>query len=441
MARAMKDSGIEWIGQIPEEWRFTKTLNCLSMPITDGPHTTPELYDEGIAFISAEAVSCGNGRIDFAHKRGYVSKEFYEECCKKYIPEIDDIYMIKSGATTGRVSIVDTLEPIFTIWSPLAVFRCNKDIMISKYMFYMIQSEGFQKQVEFGWTYGTQQNIGMRTLEQLKVCIPPLFEQQKIAAFLDEKCASIDAVIEKTKASLEEYKKLKQAVITKAVTKGIRPNRKMKDSGIEWIGEIPFDWQKARLSDVTDRILVGLATSVTPYYRQTGTVLLRNLNIKEGNLDDTELLYLDNNFADTQIGKFIEKDDVLTVHTGSNLGLTCVVPDKYAHSLSFTTLITTPNAQRLNSKYLMYTINSGLGKAEVERLKCGDVKPNLNVGQFKYFSIMVPPIEEQKEIVDYLDDKCVIIDRIIKKQNETIDEFQALKKSFIYEYVTGKKEV
>lgn len=101
MAREMKDSGVAWGGQIPANWDVYKTLYCLEMPITDGPHTTPELYDEGIPFVSAEAVSCGDGDIDFSHIRGYISKEFYEECCRKYIPQLDDIYMIKSGATTG----------------------------------------------------------------------------------------------------------------------------------------------------------------------------------------------------------------------------------------------------------------------------------------------------------------------------------------------------
>lgn len=133
-----KDSGIEWIGEIPEHWETSKTLFSLSIPITDGAHTTPELFETGVPFVSAEAVSFGNGRIDFSHIRGYISDNFYQECCKKYIPQIDDIYMIKSGATTGRVAIVDT-DVKFTIWSPLAVFRCNKERMLPHFLFYQLQ--------------------------------------------------------------------------------------------------------------------------------------------------------------------------------------------------------------------------------------------------------------------------------------------------------------
>lgn len=110
----LKDSGIEWIGEIPEHWEISKTLFSLSMPITDGPHTTPELFETGIPFVSAEAVSFGNGRIDFSRIRGYISENFYQECCKKYVPQVDDIYMIKSGATTGRIAMVDT-DVKFTI--------------------------------------------------------------------------------------------------------------------------------------------------------------------------------------------------------------------------------------------------------------------------------------------------------------------------------------
>ena len=213
----MKDSGIQWFGQIPANWNVYKTRYALSMPITDGPHTTPELFDEGIPFVSAEAVSCGKGRINFDHIRGYISQEFYEECCQKYIPQKNDIYMIKSGATTGRVSYVDT-DVKFTIWSPLAVFRCNKERMYFKYLFYFLQSDAYQKQVQLGWTYGTQQNIGMRTLETLKVCVPPIDIQKSIAKELDSRCEIIDGLIEEKEALIADLEAYKKSLIFEVVT-------------------------------------------------------------------------------------------------------------------------------------------------------------------------------------------------------------------------------
>lgn len=213
----MKDSEIEWIGDMPEHWETNRILYLLEQPITDGPHTTPEMQDTGIPFVSAEAVSCGNGRIDFDHIWGYISEEFYKECCKKYVPRRDDIYMIKSGATTGRVAIVDTDE-IFTIWSPLAVFRCNKELVLPKFMFYSIQADFFQMQVQLGWTYGTQQNIGMRTLEHLKICVPPIEEQIEISTYLDEKIKQIDELSENKQKQLDAMNKHKASLIFEYVT-------------------------------------------------------------------------------------------------------------------------------------------------------------------------------------------------------------------------------
>lgn len=213
----MKDSGVKWIGEIPEEWYVCKTLFVLQMPITDGPHTTPELYAAGVPFVSAEAVSCGNGRIDFNHIRGYISEGFYQECCKKYIPQKDDIYMIKSGATTGKVAIVD-VDTKFTIWSPLAAFRVNPKKVLPRYLFYFLQSPAYQKQVELGWSFGTQQNIGMRTLEKLKICVPPLSVQQEIIRYLDEKSKKLDAIIKEKTDLISDLESYKKSLIYEVVT-------------------------------------------------------------------------------------------------------------------------------------------------------------------------------------------------------------------------------
>lgn len=213
----IKDSGNSIIGSIPKSWKVMKTLYCLSMPITDGPHTTPELYDDGIPFISAEAVSCGNGKIDFSHMRGYISQDFYEECCKKYVPQRDDIYMIKSGATTGKIAIVDT-DKLFTIWSPLAVFRCDRNFMLPNYLFFLLQSPIYQTQVELGWSFGTQQNIGMRVLEKILIPVPPIKEQQSIVTYLETKVSKADSAINSLEAQRDDLNALKQSIISEAVT-------------------------------------------------------------------------------------------------------------------------------------------------------------------------------------------------------------------------------
>ena len=211
----MRDSEIMYVDKIPSHWKETKTLRLLSMPITDGPHETPEGLDDGIPFISADAVS--DGYINFDNKWGYISQEYYEACCKKYIPQKQDIYMIKSGASTGRTAIVETDE-IFTIWSPLAVFRANQEVILPYFLLYVLRSDSYQKQVENKWSFGTQQNIGMRTLEKLIISYPPISEQQAIADYLDEKCADIDSLIQTKLSKIDSLKEYKKSIIYEYVT-------------------------------------------------------------------------------------------------------------------------------------------------------------------------------------------------------------------------------
>ncbi len=212
---ALKDSGIEWLGNIPEHWEVTSIKNILDIPITDGPHTTPKLYDEGIPFISAESIR--NNEIDFNRKRGYISEEDYELFSKKYTPKINDIYMVKSGATTGNIGIVKTEEK-FTIWSPLAVFRAKGEKVFYEYLFYYLQSSLFKYQVELNWSFGTQQNIGMGVLSNLKISYPSVAEQQNTISFIKNSALKIEISIEKIQTSIQKLKAYRQSLISEAVT-------------------------------------------------------------------------------------------------------------------------------------------------------------------------------------------------------------------------------
>lgn len=212
---SIKDSGIEWIGEIPEHWEVSKVKNYLKIPITDGPHTTPILLDEGIPFISAEAIK--NGKIDFNKKRGNISEEDYKLFSQKYVPQRNDIYMIKSGATTGNIAMVET-DDIFTIWSPLAVFRSNHRIL-PKFLYNILQSSYFKTSVELSWSFGTQQNIGMGVLSNLYITIPiSLKEQEQIVAYLDEVTGKIDQAITQKQVQITKLKEYKQSLINDVVT-------------------------------------------------------------------------------------------------------------------------------------------------------------------------------------------------------------------------------
>lgn len=213
--RDFKNSNHYSIDKIPSDWNFQKTLGVLNMPITDGPHLSPNFVSDGIPFISADAIK--DGKIDFSRKRGDISEKDFLEFSKKYTPKLHDIYMIKSGATTGKIGIVETTNK-FTIWSPLAVFRVNEQIMNYKYLYYLLQTNFYQKQVQLNWSYGTQQNIGMRVLEKLKVLVPSLVEQEQIVKEIDKKVVKLDKVIEYRKQIIEKLEEYKKSLIYEAVT-------------------------------------------------------------------------------------------------------------------------------------------------------------------------------------------------------------------------------
>lgn len=212
---AMKDSGVEWLGEVPEDWIVTAVKRLLEIPITDGPHETPEFVDDGVPFISAEAIF--NNRIDFNRKRGFISEEANKIYSKKYFPALNDIYMVKSGATTGKVAIVETTEK-FNIWSPLAVFRCDPRKVYYKFLFYFFRSSNFYKALSLNWSYGTQQNIGMKVLGDLQVSFPDLKEQKEIVDYLEKENQKIDKIIQKQTALIDKLKEYRSSIISHAVT-------------------------------------------------------------------------------------------------------------------------------------------------------------------------------------------------------------------------------
>lgn len=210
----MKDSGVEWIGEIPEGWETRKMISILSMRVVDGPHESPQLISEGIPYISATAIE--NGKINFSLMRGYISSEYCDICDKRYKPKIDDILVIKLGASTGQVAIVETDER-FNIWVPLAAVRCNNEA-VPRFVYYAFQSDYFIKQMEMSWTFGTQQTLGVKTIERLKIALPKIEQQKDIVCYLDKNCSAIDSAIAKKQALIDKLTEYKKSLIYEVVT-------------------------------------------------------------------------------------------------------------------------------------------------------------------------------------------------------------------------------
>lgn len=212
----MKDSGVEWLGNVPNKWKVVKLKHLVSTKITDGPHETPILVDEGIPFLSAEAIV--NSKVSITNMRGYITEEQYDIYAKKSRVYIGDILFCKSGSTTGKSALVETNEK-FGIWSPLAIIRANFEKIHSKNLFYIIQSSYFRVQVENYWTFGTQPNIGMGTLENLYIPFNEDKKEQKyICEYLDKKIEAVDGLINKVSSQINYLKQAKQSLISEAVT-------------------------------------------------------------------------------------------------------------------------------------------------------------------------------------------------------------------------------
>jgi type I restriction enzyme S subunit len=216
----MKDSGVEWIGEIPESWNLISIKHLVSTKITDGPHETPIFVDNGVPFLSVESVQ--DGKLDFNKKRGFISVELNNIYSKKCLPKRDDVLIVKSGSTTGKSTIVETDE-LFNIWSPLCMVRSNKNKIIPRFTFTSIQSNYFRKFIEIGWSFGTQPNIGMGVIENLKLVVPTnIKEQQEIVEYLDTHTKEIDDLVQLEQKKIELLKEYRQSLISEVITGKIK---------------------------------------------------------------------------------------------------------------------------------------------------------------------------------------------------------------------------
>ena len=285
------------------------------------------------------------------------------------------------------------------------------------YMAYMLRSEAVREKIIYLAQGISRYNISKNGVMQIEVPVPNINEQRLVGEFF----SNLDTLITLHQRKYDKLLNVKKAMLEKMFPK----------EG-EKVPEIRFksftgEWKQCKIKEITDRIIVGLATSVTPYYRESGVPLLRNMNIKENYLDDSDLLYLDEKYAKANESKMIHANDVLTVHTGSNIGLTCITPEKYEGCLSFTTLITTPNKNTLDSLFLMQYMNSKLGKKKIEAIITAGGKPNLNSGDLEKLEVVYPRIEEQRKIGKYFQ----YIDNLITLQQSKIEKLKNIKNAML----------
>ncbi|HEM5463234.1 restriction endonuclease subunit S [Streptococcus suis] len=426
----MKDSGIEWIGEVPEEWGLKPIKYLVSTPVTDGPHETPTLYDDGIPFLSAESVK--NGILDSRYKRGYISETAHKIFSRKVSPQKNDIFIVKSGATTGNVGIVTTDE-VFDIWSPLALVRTRSDLANQKFIYYFMLSDAFTKQIQNKWSFGTQQNIGMGVIEKIKLVVPPLDEQTQIANFLDKKVAQLDSVkslLEEQVKTLEDYR---QSLIYETVTKGLDKTVPLKDSGVDWIGQIPEGWNVDRLGfhiyEINEKNIPQKSDFILSLTNKDGVIPYEDKgnqgNNSKDNLLDYKLAYPDTIVANSM--------NILIGSVGYSNYFGCISPVYYVFKERLGT----------NLKFVNYIMATQLFQKELRKYANGILEIRLRVSSediLKRFCAF-PSLSDQDKIVSYLDKRTNQINQMIAIKKEQIENINKQRQTLIYDYVTGKRRV
>lgn len=423
--RQMKDSGIEWIGKIPQDWDIERIqwhleeVNEINNPI----QTT---------YILSLNNKVGVIPYDDRDNMGNKAKDDYSQYKLAYP---DTLVMNSMNVIIGSVGI----SKYFGCVSPVYyVFKHNENTDL-RYINYIFQCEKFQKELRKYANGILEIRLRISVHDTLRRCMPcpNLSEQKRIADYLDEKCTEIDNAISKTTASIEEYKKLKQSIITKAVTKGIRGNRPMKDSGIEWIGEIPADWKIEKLKYVSmfsppcDKTGISVDTVITYLPMECVKNGSYVKNTKEfGKLSTSLTEFQDGDIIMAKVTPCFENGNIAIlegIESGYGVG-------------SSELFVYRPT--RIVGKFLFYWLRNDyfmdIGRSTMTGT--GGLK-RVNPYFARNCEIHYPPEIEQREIAAYLDGKCYELDNIITKKQQLITELEAYKKSLIYEYVTGKKEV
>lgn len=434
MARAMKDSGIEWIGKIPEGWDISRLKNEFSFE-KGLPITKENLVESGIPVISY-------GQIHAKSNSGVrVQDDLLRFVTSSYVKTNPD-----SLVHTGDLIVADTSEDFdgcgnsVYVDKEMLLFAGYHTIILkakqnkqNKYLAYLMKTDPWRSQIRSRVSGVKVFSISRKILADAVILCPPKEEQRFIVDSLDRRCAEIDSVIAKTEKTIEEYKALKQSIITEAVTKGIRPNRRMKDSEIDWIREIPEEWKTIpskylfRNSDERKRINDEQMTASQQYGIITQERYME--------LTGAKIVFANKGIEDW---KHIDPFDFVISLRSFQGGLEM---SETTGCVTWHYIVLKP-CKSVYSYYYRWLFKSRAYIMALQRT-CNYIRDgqDLRYSNFIQVPLFEPDLDEQKEIADFLDNKCAEIDCLITSKQQLLNELENYKKSVIYEYVTGKKDL
>lgn len=424
-----KDSGIAWIGEIPEHWSKNKIIRLFSII---GSGTTPKSskednYNGSINWIQSGDINGGDIEIC----KNTISYTAFKEYPALKIYQAPFIIVAMYGASVGNISISQIDGCVNQ-----ACCVMNETKQNFKYLFYAMNS--VKKYLIYRAEGGGQPNISQDKIKNTWLPIPPLFEQQSISTYLDQKCGEIDELITLQEEMITKLQGYKQSVITEAVTKGLDKNVPLKDSGIEWIGEIPEHWEVKRLKYFGNNYN-GLTYSPNDICSsQEGIIVLRSSNIK-----DNKLCFDDNVYVNKEIPTklLVNKGDILICSrngSASLIGKAALIETDIKATFGAFMMIFRGN--NICHKYLYYIVTSCISQykwlfttATINQLTSS------MLGEI--FAPFICNKLEQQSIADYLDQRCSEIDELISIKQQKIEKLKEYKKSLIFECVTGKRKV
>ena len=418
----MKDSGIEWVGAIPQDWQLSKIGSLYTQrneKVSDKDYQPLSVTMQGILPQLATAAKTDDGD-------------------NRKLVRVGDFAINSRSDRRGSCGI----SPLDGSVSLINIILTPRTAMHPGYYNWLFHTTLFADEF-YKWGHGIVADLWTTRWQEMKsitVPVPEYAEQERIAAFLDAECAEIDTVLEKTRASIEEYKKLKQAVITQAVTKGIRGDRPMKDSGIEWIGEIPAGVPISRVGLHFDIVLGKMLCSapVDDNYTLESYYCAADVHFEGLSNGEKKEMWFS---PDEKEQYCVKSGDLLVVEGGAGAGGCAIAASTDVPIYIQNSIMIVRSKGISNIRYLRYLLECLVKKGYIDVVCNKATIPHFTKDKLANVPFIVFSQSEQEEIAEYLNEKCAGIDALIAKKQQYLTEIETYKKSLIYEYVTGKKEV
>lgn len=445
--REMKDSGIAWIGEIPNDWKVGRIKYYVSKV---GSGKTPKgdnnLYTEGnVLFLRSQNIYDTGIALDFPPT--VITDAIDKEMSNTRVVK-DDVLLNITGGSIGRCCIYNLNEKA-NVNQHVSIIRAKKNKMFPEYMHYFWISNLGQNAIQLYQTGGNREGMSAIAIKNTPIPVISLSEQKMIVDYLDSKCADIDSLAVDIQNQIDILNEYKKSVITQAVTKGIDPNVEMKDSGIAWIGKIPKNWEIKKIKNVICNDKDGLKIGPFGSALANKTIADGAYNIYgQANLVNDDFSYTKNTinkntFHILKSYQVLPNDICLSMM--GTIGKCKTVPVGIKEGIMDSHLIKIRlDKTQIISKFFEYVYDkdrSNICITEMQYVKKGSIMDGLNTSIVKNLRIVVPLISDQQAIVDFLDAKCADIDAAIAGKQKQLDVLKEYKKSLIYEYVTGKKEV